>query len=226
MNRVLQPTAARRVLSDRLARIGAVAALTLVVGGVVGQLVDYGVYDLRLRALDSARDGALAAVVTGAGLLAACAAAGALALADRAARRSELALAGALAFLALDRLLGLHHHIREWRLVYLPVLAATLLALAVVGRGLGRGAVTVLIGAVCLLSFSLVLHGLGDWIMARLGEPADSWAFQLKVGLKHGTEAAGWVLVALALGDAARRRQRGARRRRAPAGRTGVPTRG
>jgi hypothetical protein len=155
-------------------------------------------------------------------LVAACAAAWLLAL-RRSLRAPQVVLAALLTFLGLDAVLGLHEHVAHSRLVYLPILAATVLAIGVVAAaGLERVAVRVLIAGVLLLSASLVLHMLGEWLMARLGATPESSVYRLKVGLKHGTEAAGWVLVALSLGHGAIRRPRG----RGLTRRAGMPTRG
>jgi hypothetical protein len=225
MDRSLRHRMAGRSRSDTVTRVGAVAAAGIVVAGVAGQLTDYGLYHLRIRALDSASDGAIIGLVADAGLMGACAGAWLLAL-RRSPRAAEVALSSALTFLALDRVLGFHEHLSQWRLVYLPVLGATVLGLAVVGARLERVAVSVLVAGVLLLSFSLFLHELGEWLMTRLGAAPDSWLYQLKVGVKHGTEAAGWVLVALGLGHGARTRERTEPRRRVPTRRAGVPTRG
>jgi hypothetical protein len=226
MHRVGHAAAPRPTVGDRLTKVGAAAAFTVVAAGVVSQLVDYGVYDLRIRLLNSANGEAVMNILVGAGLLAACAAALVVALARRPVRRPDVALAVALGFLVLDRLLGVHHHVPRWRVVYLPILAGTLLALALVQLRLAREARALLVAAMLLLGFSLVLHELGDWLMARIGEAPHSWAYQLKVGLKHGMEAAGWILVAVVLGAAARARERGPRHHSAPTGRAGVRTRG
>jgi hypothetical protein len=182
----------------RVVSIGTIAAGTIVVAGVAAQLVDYGVYDLSVRALDSNAEGSVVERVADAALLAASVGAWLLAR-QRARPAAEIALAGALTFLALDRLLGLHDHVAHWRLLYLPILAGTALGLLGVARRNDRVAVTLLVAGLLLLGCSLLLHELGDWLAARLGAAPNTWLFQLKVGLKHATEAAGWVLVALAL---------------------------
>ena len=63
-----------------------------------------------------------------------------------------------------------------------------------------------LLCGIALLAASLALHEIGGWLMDRLGVVPDSWAFQIKLALKHGTEAAGWFLVALGLATAWRSR--------------------
>jgi hypothetical protein len=46
-----------------------------------------------------------------------------------------------------------------------------------------------------LLLASLAIHVLGPSAVRALGWGPDSWAYQIKVGLKEGTELAGWVLL-------------------------------
>jgi hypothetical protein len=191
--------------SAPVARIGAIAAATLVGAGVAAQLIDYGLYDLRIRALDSNAEGAILELLGDAALLGAAVAAWFLAMwAPR--RAAKVALSVVLTFLAVDRLVGLHEHVPHWRVVYLPILVATLVGLAAVARDLKPAAVRLLIGGVVLLSASLVLHELGEWLMARLGAVPDGWVYQVKLAVKHGTEASGWLLVALGLAHGQRGR--------------------
>jgi hypothetical protein len=206
-------------------RTGTIAAATIVVAAVGAQLLDYGVYDLRVRALDSNADGSLVELLTSAALLGAAVAAWLLAR-RRVGQAAEIAVAGGLTLLALDRVLGIHEHVPHWRLTYLPILGATALGLVVVARRDEGVAMTAMAGGLLLLGCSLFLHELGDWLAARLGAAPASWPYQLKVGLKHGTEAAGWVLVCLALCHGVAARQRGAPRRRLPTRRARIHARG
>ena len=216
---------ARPSWRDPLVRTGTIAAGTIVVAGVGAQLVDYGVYDLRIRALDSNADGSLVELLASAALIGAAVGAWLLAL-RRTGRAAEIALAGALTLLALDRVLGLHEHVPHWRLTYLPILGGTALGLVVVARRDEGLSVTAMVGGLLLLGCSLFLHELGDWLAARLGAAPASWPYQLKVGLKHGTEAAGWVVVCLALGHGVAARQRGEPARRVPTRRARMQARG
>jgi hypothetical protein len=131
-------------------------------------------------------------------LIAAALAAWRLAVRHR-GRRAPAALAVLLTFLALDHATGLHDRVPHWRLVYLPLLAATFLALVVVADGGSSAGRRLVLTGLVLLGGSLVLHEIGGWLIARAGAAPDGWVFQLKVGVKHGTEVAGWVLVALGL---------------------------
>ena len=49
------------------------------------------------------------------------------------------------------------------------------------------------------LALSYVVHIFGPHVVAEFGWGTDSWAFQAKVGLKEGTELAGWLLMVVAL---------------------------
>jgi len=189
---------ARGPAREPAARFGAFAAAALICAAVATQRVDYGVYDLRVRALDSNADGAILERLGDAALLAAAVAAAFLA-AHPPRRATTVGLSLLLAFLAVDRLVGLHEEVSHWRVLYLPIVAATLLALAAVAGDLRPAGVRLLLGGILLLAFSFVLHELGAWLMVRLGAAPDGWAYQLKVGVKHGTEVAGWLLVALGI---------------------------
>ncbi len=46
-----------------------------------------------------------------------------------------------------------------------------------------------------MLLASLAIHVLGPSAVRALGWGPDSWAYQVKVGLKEGSELAGWVLL-------------------------------
>jgi hypothetical protein len=185
--------------------IAAGLALTAVVAlvHVTLQLVDFGVYDLRVRALDASTDTTLLGVVPSLAL--ACAAAAAVAAAWR-LRRPALALLAALLCLelALQRLV-LHGGSSGLALT-LPLVAVVLGLLVREAPRLpepcGR---YVLLGAALLVT-SFVLHVLLPPLLSAIGYGAGTWPYEVKVALKHGFEIAGWLTVATGLAAAARRR--------------------
>jgi hypothetical protein len=138
-----------------------------------------------------------AALIGQAAILAA--AASAVSVAARVRAATPVVLAILLTFLAVDHMAKLHEEVPHWRLAYLPLLGVTVLALAGAARGPVRGARALLTCGVALLAASLALHEIGGWLMERLGVASDSVAFQVKLDVKHGTEVAGWLLVALGL---------------------------
>ena len=86
----------------------------------------------------------------------------------------------------------------------LPVLAAVFVCLAVLARadpGAGRAVADPVIGAgLLLLLCSFLLHVFGRRLLLDLGfSDSAGLAYQVKAAVKHGTEVAGWFLIALGL---------------------------
>jgi hypothetical protein len=77
--------------------------------------------------------------------------------------------------------------------VYAPLLGVLMVSLAVLARGSDQQ--RLVLGALALLLASLAIHVLGPHVVRALGWGPDSWAYQIKVGLKEGSELAGWVLL-------------------------------
>jgi hypothetical protein len=191
-----RPGVHRRALS-RSELLGASAVAGILVFALASQLVDYGFYDLRLRLLDANEETGILGLLGQAAIIAA--AASAVSVAARFREAAPVALAMLLTFLAIDHMTKLHEEVPHWRLAYLPPLAVTFLALAGVARGPVRASRSLLACGVALLAASLALHEIGEWLMERLGASSDSVTYQLKLAVKHGTEVAGWLLVALGL---------------------------
>ena len=83
------------------------------------------------------------------------------------------------------------------KLVYVPLLAC--LVVCVLRLLHSSEQVIVLWAALACLMASYAVHVLGPSIVRELGWGTDSWAYQVKVGLKEGTELSGWVLLMWAL---------------------------
>jgi hypothetical protein len=160
-------------------------------------LIDFGVYDLRIRALDSADQWSYSHV-----LATIAYAAGAVLCATGAVRavrrRPAWATASALfAFLLVDNVGRLHDHVGAWPLLYAPVLLALSVSLVAIARGTPvAGLVYAGLG---LLFASLAIHVVGPSVVRALGWGPNGWGYQIKVALKEGTELAGWVLLVPAL---------------------------
>jgi hypothetical protein len=130
----------------------------------------------------------------------------------RSARPVAPVLAALLTFLAVDSVARLHDHIPHWLAFYLPVLVASFICLAAVAlstsgrpqfrvdRGTGR-AVDRLIGVgLLLLAFSFLLHEFGPRLLLDLGvSDTAGWPYATKAVVKHATEIAGWLMIALGL---------------------------
>jgi hypothetical protein len=188
-----EPVAAEPVAPPPPARGGAVrrwgvrAAVALMLAEAVTQLVNFGVFDLRLTALDSRTHASVFGVLS----VLALAAAAAAALAHG---RDGLGLAAALGLLLALRVTHAPHV-----LVYaLPVTAAAFVLLWRTARadaGLHR-----LVRVACgFLVVSFAVHGPGELVVQHFGLASDTWAYELKVVVKHALELGGWVLVATAL---------------------------
>jgi hypothetical protein len=187
------PRLALRSASFIVAAAGLVAV-------VVTHLVDFGADDLRIRLLNANSDASWSHLVVAATLVAATAVAIAGATQSRAGWRLCTGLAAILAFLSISEITTLHAEIdrMSWgKLVYTPLLLV-LCACAWGLPGLGRGRLVLRVGfATLVLSFAI--HVFGPHVVHALAFNNGSWAYQIKVALKQGTELAGWLLVLLGL---------------------------
>jgi hypothetical protein len=198
--------------ADRFTRIGVVATILVVLAVSAAGLIDHG-FDLNIPALDSASDGGVFGALVDVGVGAAAASAWLVVARARSARSIATVLAVLLTFLAVDQVFGLHGHVPHWLAFYLPLLLASFVCLVAIARGLPglprvrtvQGAadtvVERLVGAgLVVLVFSFLLHLFGERLLADLGASSPAgWAYQVKAVVKHGTEAAGWLLIALGL---------------------------
>jgi hypothetical protein len=184
-------------------------ALALV---VTTHLVDFGVFDLRIRPLDSSYEWSWSHVAA-TGAFAAGAAIGAIGW-RRAAGRRRAWLAGSALFglLFVDNVTRFHAHVTAWPVIYAPLLGALFLAIVAVAWETEL-APTVAAG-VGLLGASLAIHVFGHELVRALGWGPRSWPYEVKVALKEGTELAAWTLLVPALGGLALRSRVRARRGR------------
>jgi hypothetical protein len=198
--------------ADRFTRLGVLVTIVVVVAGSAAELINYGFPGQRIQALDAASDGGVFGAVGDIAIAAAAVSAWILAARVRSAR-SVAVLAGLLTFLAADQVTDLHDHISHWLAFYLPVLAATFAGLVAVARGrsgrlqfrsdrgAGRPGTDHLIGTgLLLLAFSFLAHLSGERLLLELRAASPTGlAYEIKAVVKHGTEAAGWLLIALGL---------------------------
>jgi hypothetical protein len=127
--------------------------------------------------------------------------------AGRAARRRRLwgAAGAGLILLFVVEVSPAHvqvDRLSHGKLIYVPLLAC--LVVCVLRLVEGTDQVTVLRVALVGLTGSYVVHILGPDAVRALGWGTDSWAYQVKVGLKEGLELSGWLLLVLALWRAGR----------------------
>jgi hypothetical protein len=188
-------------------------AAAIAVAATTAQLIDFGVYDQRLRPLDMMTHNSVFGVVSLAAL-------GIAVLASWAAvlrgpeRRVELAVLGALLALLLALRVAQPAHVL---IVALPVSAV---ALALLWTTAPPGATRrVLRDGSLVLVLAFVVHGIGSKIVSMLGLGPETWGYQLKAVVKHSGELAGWVLVALGLSSIVAQRDRAARPSPQPAAR-------
>lgn len=192
---------------ERFARLGAFAAVIVVLAGAAAQLVNYVFFNLRIQSLDPGADRGVFGVIGDVAFAAAAVSAWVLTARVRSARPAAATLAALLTFLAADDVTRLHEKIPDWPAFYLPVLFVALICIVAVSRGssrsfqfrVARGAVLALdplIGAgILLLTLSLLLHVLGLLGVAD----TSGFVYQAKALVKHVTEIAGWLLIALGL---------------------------
>lgn len=179
-------------------KLGILVMIVVVLAASAAQLINYGFLGERIAALDPGSDDGVFGAAADIALLAAAVSAWVLAARSRPV---AAVLAGLLTFLAVDHVTGLHNHIPHWLAFYLPVLAASFICLVAVARSLAGGSLFRLIGTgLLLLAFSFFLHVFGPRLLLDLGlSDYTGWAYQIKALIKHGTEVAGWSLIALGL---------------------------
>jgi hypothetical protein len=185
--------------TGRLIAVGMAATTAIVLAGTAAQLIGYGLFHGRVHALDSASDGGLFGLVGDVSTAAATLAAWLVLIRVRPVTIAMVALPPLLTFLTIDKVFRLHDHIPHWLVFYLPVLAATFVAVAAVARRLSPRCVPLAAIALALLISSFLLHLYGEWLIYHLGGSATGWLFQVKAAVKHGLEVAGWFLIALGL---------------------------
>jgi len=185
--------------TDRLIAVRIAAVSGVVLAGSAAQLVGYGFFHGRVPALDSASDGGLFGLVGDVSIATATVAAWIVLIRVRPVSVIMVALPPALTFLTLDKVFRLHDHIPHWLVFYLPVLAATFVAVAAVARGLSPRSLRLTAIGLALLIGSFALHQYGEWLLYHLGGSDAGWMFQVKAVVKHGSEVAGWFLIALGL---------------------------
>lgn len=179
---------------DRWIAIGGVCvAVVLGVGAAIAQVVDYEL-GLRSFALDSSSDRSLVGGLTM--LLLTATAAGAWLVAATRPDQRRTSILGAMFLTAIVTLkLAMLPHAA---LLAAPFAAGAFVCLWRLAAGGSIGG-RVVRAACVVLGVSFVAHVFGAWLVTELGRGGDSWIYQIKVIVKHGSELAGWTLLASGL---------------------------
>jgi len=180
--------------TSRASRVAVLVVGLLVTTAMAAHLVDFGVYGLRIKAMNASLGTSPVAWVGPAAILVALVASIAL------ARRTPRGPIRALPFtLAIVLVLATHHlgkSIPYWQGLLVPPLGVTLAVLWGSAGDLDRSTRRVLRSGCVLLVFAFALHVFGALILRHLGFGVDSWPYQVKVALKEGSEISGWMLIA------------------------------
>jgi hypothetical protein len=185
--------------TGRLIAVGIAAVSGIVLAGTAAQLIGYRLFHGRVPALNSASDGGLFGLVGDISIATATVAAWIVLIRVRPVRVAMVVLPPLLTFLTVDKIFRLHDHIPDWLAFYLPVLAATFVAVAAAARGLSPRCFRLTAIGLALLIGSFILHQYGEWLLYHLGGSSTGWMYQVKAVVKHGLEVAGWFVIALGL---------------------------
>jgi hypothetical protein len=181
-------------------RTAVAVAGAVFVAVLVTHLVDFGADSLHVSLFNADSDGSWSHVLS-ATTLAALALTALVGLVRGAQQRALWAAAVAiLGFLAVAEISSLHARIdaMSWgKLVYAPALLVLCLCVWRLSSVPSRSAVVRAGLATLLVSFAI--HVLGPHILSALGFGTNSWAYQIKVGLKQASELSGWLLLLFGL---------------------------
>lgn len=123
-----------------------------------------------------------------------------------------LGLAAGLVFLSLDDAVQIHERISAlktqlgpishfsrtfWPLVYLPLLAAIFVGLAVVARGMRPASRRLVMFGLGLLATAILLE-MASPVLFELGYDHGDLGYELEAMIEEGAELGGWMLIALA----------------------------
>jgi hypothetical protein len=167
---------------------------------IASNVIDFELDHPRIALLDANAGSSWSHRATAAALAAGALVAGGAALRPRAERLVWATTAGILGVLFVTEISTIHVAVDRHslgKLVYVPLLAALVACLWRLFHG--RSGASAVRTAVVVLAASYVVHLFGARVLAAVGWGPDSLAYQLKVGLKEGSELAGWLLVIIAL---------------------------
>jgi hypothetical protein len=210
------PEPSTAALERRTLRVGVALALGLAALQSIAHLVNVVFFDLRIDMINADSDsGAFAwssSVATFGAALVLCL----LAIMRPTRSWPLVALAGAVAFMSLDDMAGLHERVSDlgtalgpidhfarifWPLVFMPLLAATFVGLFGVAAGLRIAPRRTLLAGLALLVVAIALE-MASPILFALGSDHGELAYELEVVLEEGAELVGWILVSTGLAAA------------------------
>ena len=200
-------------VEGRLLKAGIVLTVVAVLGQTLVHMVNLLAFDLSIDTLNAGRDGSVftwaSVVVTfAAGVMAAL-------LAGLRPRHAPLllGLAAALVFLSFDDSFQVHEKVSTlkdqlgpitefsrtfWPLVYLPLLAGVLLALALLAAGMRPRVRTVVVTGLGLLVAAILLE-MASPLLFLLGQEFGDVGYETEVAVEEGAELGGWMLILLGL---------------------------
>ncbi len=184
-------------VASRVTRVAILIVGVSVTAVVTAHLVDFGVYDLRINAMNANLGTSPVAWVSPAAVLIALVASIVLVL--RTGQGSIRVLPFALAIVLVLATRHIGESIPYWQVLLLPPLGVTLVALWIAARDLNPSTGRMLRSGCLLLVIAFSLHVFGAAILRHLGFGVDSWPYQVKIALKEGSEISGWMLIAAAL---------------------------
>lgn len=183
----LRASPMRAVEGDGITVIAIWAALLLSAAAALAQVLNYAIFNLGVRALNSNTH---VSIFGGLSLLAtALGAAAAVALALRSRELERVTLSGLLVAVLALRISYPPHVL----VVSLPFTAT---ALVILWRKDSASRSPLLRIGCSLLVLSFAIHALDSYLWTGF---TDSWAFQVQSVLMHETELAGWILIAAGL---------------------------
>lgn len=202
--------------STQVMTAGLLLAAAVVFAQTASQMIDFRIFDLRLRVLDSNHHASLFGVIS---ILAQAVAAMAIGLRVVSSRRlAWLMVAALVGLLAVPRALMRYEPAFERHDVLIlvaPLTVAFIVLCALTFRDARRVRFMVW-GSLALLAFSFALHAVGA--QADASSPSvygtsaylatHTWPYQVTGMIKHGAELTGWMLLATAMAAAASLRAR------------------
>jgi hypothetical protein len=187
--------------TERAARAALVVVALLTGAAITAHLIDFGVYGLRIHAMNANLGSSAVAWASPAAIL--LAVAGSIVLVRQNPRIATPVLPVSLAVVLVLATRHLGESIPGWQLLLLPPLGVTLVLLWRTSYELDRATSRLLRTGCVLLVAAFGLHTLGAPVLKLLGFDASSWPYQIKVALKEGSEIGGWMLIACSLAIAA-----------------------
>jgi hypothetical protein len=167
----------------------------LVAAAVAAHLIDFGVYDLRIRVMNAGLGSSPVAWISPAAIAIAFVSTILL------ARRGRIAplLVPVLAIVLVLSTRHVGESLPHWQVLLLPPLGLALYLLWRQAEALDPPAARTCRVGCMLLVCAFVLHVFGAAALRSVGIGVDSWAYQVKIVLKEGLEIGGWLLLASGL---------------------------